>query len=115
MSRVIEDFSKRIEMVNPENGYKHTDFVDLKVEDWGGDCYVASTFNCDSLNTAKQLVEALKKYRKLRFETGVTGGTKNDLIQRTMIRHMKNLLGDKVECEFSGMRYASAVFTLKEN
>ena len=113
MSKVIEDFSKRVEMVNPENGFKYTDFVDLTVQDWGGDCYVAYTFNSDSLNTGKQMAEALKKYGKLRFVTGVTGGMKNDLIQKAIIKHVKDVLGDKVKCEFSGERYASATFTFR--
>lgn len=103
MSKVIEDFSAKFEMVNPDNGYHYTDHVQLEVmSDWVmyGNTKVAYTFNSDSVNTAKQLFKALEKYGRLAFVTGVTGRTKNELIQGQINRHMKELYGDRVKAEF---------------
>ena len=97
MSKVIESFSKRFEMVNPNNGYHYTDYVDLEIMEWGQFAEkVAYTFNSDSENTAKQLVKALEKYRCLRFVTGVTGHTKNWFIQVRIKDFMEKLLGERL-------------------
>ena len=101
-------------MTNPENGHQWTDFVDLKVEEWGSEpVKVAYTFNSDSENTAKQLFKALEKYRELKFVTGVSGGTKNYLIQNSVSRHMERLYGDKVTIEVHNERFDSNVYRLK--
>lgn len=115
MSNVIEDFSVKVEMVNPNNGYKYTDHVNLEVQEgWHvfGDTKVAYTFNSDSENTARQLFKALEKYKALVFVTGVTGRTKNWLIQCAMKRHMERLFGDRVTIE--DYRMASTLFRLKD-
>ena len=114
MERTIEDFSTKIEMVNPENGYRWTDYVELVVKDWGYST-AACTFNSDGENTAKVLMKALEKYKKLLFVTGVTGGTKNDLIQHSVMKNMEKLYGGKFTVEYSGKRYASAKYELVEN
>ncbi len=115
MSNVIEDFSVKVPMVNPENNHHYTDYVDLKIEEgwsWYGDMKVAYTFNSDSENTARQLFKALEKYKALVFVTGVTGRTKNWLIQCAMKRHMERLFGDRVTIE--DYRMASTLFRLKD-
>ena len=102
MSKMIDDFSARFEMVNPDNNYHYIDFVELKIEEWGQYAEkVAYTFNSDSENTAKQLVKALEKYRCLRFVTGVTGRTKNWLIQVRIKDFMEKLLGDRLAWIYS--------------
>ena len=114
MSKVIEDFSQKVEMTNPENGHQWTDFVDLKIMDWNTESIkVAYTFNSDSVNTAKQLYKALEKYKELKYVTGVTGGTANYLIQNNIARHMRELYGDKVEIEEHNERYGDYIYRLK--
>lgn len=113
MSKTIEDFSTKVEMVNPSNGYKYVDHVGLKVmEGWAvyGGTKVAYTFNSDSENTAKQLFKALEKYKKLVFVTGVTGRTKNQLIQSIIRRHIEHLYGDRVKIE--GTIMESTLYTI---
>ena len=113
MSKLIEDFSTKVEMVNPNNGFHYTDCVNLQIMDWDESTLVAYTFNSDSVNTAKQLYKALEKYKNLRFVTGVTGATANEIIQKTVARHMKELYKDKVDIVVDTCRYGDALYMLK--
>lgn len=114
MSELIEDFSKDFRMKNEKTGVEYYEKVDLRIMDWGKNHpAVAYTHNCYSENTAKQLVKALKKYKKLMFVCGVTGFTMNDIIQSNMRVHMEKLMGDKVNWERGEM--TSTIFTLVEN
>lgn len=110
MSKLIEDFSVKVPMVNPENGYRYTDFVNLEVMDWNNPVLVAYTMNSHSENTARQLYKALEKYKKLRFVTGVTGRTLDQLIQQSLRKNMEKLYGGKIAIETSSSSY---VYQLK--
>ena len=109
MTKTIEDFSVKVQMVNPDNGYKYTDHVNLVVEDWNEVALVAYTFNSDSENTAKQLYKALEKYGRLLFVTGVTGRTKNQLIQMAVRDHMVKLYGDKIDYKMNSDSYLFSI------
>ena len=113
MSKLIEDFSTKVEMVNPKNGFHYTDHVSLEIMDWGRETLVAYTFNSDSENTAKQLYKTLHKYGTLTFVTGVTGDTANSCIQNSVIKHMEKLYKDSVEIMVHECRHGNTLYRLK--
>lgn len=110
MDKLIKDMSK---YGNNNSCYE------LKIMDWGRPNLVAYTFNSYGEAFCKALFEALKEYKDLTLETGVSGNTMNDIIQHNVMRGLIDLLepcnSDAIKVEGDPTeRYYSYTFHLHD-
>lgn len=112
----INNFSSSVDVTPSNNGetVQDTDASTLRIEDWNSFPRAAFTFNGDSEDVAKQLYEALKTHKSLRFTTGVLEHEENRKIQENMRNHMERLYGKEVRYEITGGHYEYTIFELVE-
>ncbi len=97
MSKIIEDFSKSIERTALKDGKKFCVSVKLEIQEpWFDDVLVAYTFNSYQEDFQDLFAEALEKYKKLVYTTGVTGRTLDDVMQSTVTCAMQSRFGDRL-------------------
>ena len=112
----INNFSSSVDVAPGNNGEtaQDTDAETLRIEDWNSFPRAAFTFNGDSEDVARQLYEALKTYKTLRFTTGVLEHEKNRKIQEKMRNHMERLYDKQVRYEITGGHYEYTIYKLVE-
>lgn len=112
----INNFSSSVTVAPSNNGdtVPDTDAATLRIEDWNSFPRAAFTFNGDSEDVAKQLYEALKTHKSLRFTTGVLEHEENRKIQEKMRKHMERLYGKTVRYEITGGHYEYTIYELVE-
>ena len=112
----INNFSSSVDVAPGNNGEtaQDTDAAILRIEDWNSFPRAAFTFNGDSEDVARQLYEALKTYKTLRFTTGVLEHEENRKIQEKMRNHMERLYGKQVRYEITGGHYEYTIYKLVE-
>lgn len=112
----INNSSSAVDVAPGNNGetVQDTDAATLQIEDWNSFPRAAFTFNGDSEDVAKQLYEALKTHKSLRFTTGVLEHEENRKIQENMRKHMERLYGKTVRYEITGGHYEYTIFALAE-
>lgn len=113
----IKNSSSSVDVAPGNNGEtaQDTDAATLRIEDWNSFPRAAFTFNGDSEDVAKQLYEALKTHKSLRFTTGVLEHEENRMIQENMRKHMERLYGKQVRYEITGGHYEYTIFALTES
>ena len=110
----INNFSSAVAPGNNGETAQDTDAATLRIEDWNSFPRAAFTFSGDSEDVARQLYEALKTYKTLRFTTGVLEHEENRKIQEKMRNHMERLYGKQVRYEIKGGHYEYTIFELVE-
>lgn len=112
----INNFSSSVAVAPSNNGETapDTDAATLRIEEWNTLPRAAFTFNGDSEDVARQLYEALKTYKTLRFTTGVLEHEENHKIQEKMRNHMERLYRKEVRYEITGGHYEYTIYELVE-
>lgn len=110
----INNFSSDVAPCDNEDTLQDTEATALRIEDWNSFPRAAFTFNGDSEDVARQLYEALKTYKTLRFTTGVLEHEENRKIQEKMRNHMERLYGKQVRYEITGGHYEYTIYKLVE-
>ena len=106
MSQVVEKFEKDYTVTNSV-GVKTECRTSLQVMKWGParKNLVAYTFNSYNEPFCELLAEALKKYKVLDFETGVSGETMHGIICANVRSTLKKILGEHLDVKSDGRRY----------
>lgn len=110
----IKNSSSAVAPSNNGETAPDTDAATLRIEEWHTLPRAAFTFNGDSEDIAKQLYEALKTHKSLRFTTGVLEHEENRKIQEKMRNNMERLFGKQVRYEITGGHYEYTIFALAE-
>lgn len=106
----INNFSSDVAPCDNEYTLQDTEATALQIDLMNTFTPTAFTLNNDSEEIAKQLYEELKKYKSLRFITGVLEHQENRKIQENMRKHMERLYGKKIRYEITGGHYEYTIY-----
>lgn len=113
MSKTIKKF-ETTKTYTWQDGSEHSVKYSLDIMDWGEPNIIAYSFNDYEEEFCKLFVEALKEYKSLKFVTGVTGSTMNDIMQTNVTRYLKNEFGDKLAVKAGTGRNYDTLFRLND-